>query len=227
MELQSATEASEPLTKDQAAEVALPQPAQLELGAGEASASEARADGASTSDPDAGTEPDDASATPVDRKRIAEQLEALKRKEAELRRALAISDHPELADAIRALEGRAYAVARAEAKMAQGLSKSEERRRDTLEKKLASLREKRAELDAHIGELEAELSSLTEERVRAFEGERRDAMERLLAALGTHEAALRAAGLEASSLVPEIAGFMPEIRALAEALVAKSPRHAS
>ena len=40
-----------------------------------------------------------------DRKKIEEQLGALKRKEAELRRALAIADHPALAEAIRALEG--------------------------------------------------------------------------------------------------------------------------
>src|SRR4051812_26892018 len=49
------------------------------------------------------------------RKRLAEQLEALKRKEAELRRALAVADHPELAEAIRSIEGRAFALSRADA----------------------------------------------------------------------------------------------------------------
>src|SRR5262245_33363436 len=38
-----------------------------------------------------------------DRKRLSEQLEALRRKEAELLRALAITDHPDLADAIRTI----------------------------------------------------------------------------------------------------------------------------
>jgi chromosome segregation ATPase len=156
----------------------------------------------------------------LDRKRIEEQLEALKRRESELRRALAVADHPELAEAIRALEGCAYALSRAEGKLAQGLSKAEERRRETLEKKLAVAREKRAEIDAQIAELEGELATLTEERTRAFEAERQEAMERLLAALGTHTAALATAGLEASALVPELGRWMPEIRGLAEKLVA-------
>jgi hypothetical protein len=160
---------------------------------------------------------------PNTRKRIEEQLEALKRREAELRRELAIADHPELTEPLRVLEGHAYAVARVEAKMAQGLSKAEERRRETLEKKLASAREKRAEIDTQIAELEAELAPLGEARMLAFEAERKDCMERLLAALGTHEGDFQRAGLDTSILVPDLARLMPEVRTLAENL-AKSAR---
>ncbi len=166
----------------------------------------------------------DASAPP-DRKRIEEQLEALKRREFELRRALAVADHPELAEAIRVLEGRAYAVTRVEAKMSQGLSKAEERRRETLDKKLASLRERRSELDAQISEIEAQLAPLGEERTRAFETERREALEQLIAAMSHHHDALHTAGLDAGSLVPEIARWMPEVVVLAEKLaVNATPR---
>ena len=91
-------------------------------------------------DQSSGGEPSEpASVAKPDRRKLEEQLESLKRKEFELRRALTIADHPVLADAIRELEGRAYAVARAEGKLAQGLSKAEERRRDTLEKKLGTI----------------------------------------------------------------------------------------
>jgi hypothetical protein len=176
---------------------------------------------AEPAEPEGAEGADDSQAAKLDRKRIEEQLEALKRRESELRRALAVADHPELSEAIRSLEGCAYALSRAEGKLAQGLSKAEERRRDTLEKKLAGAREKRAEIDAQIAELEGELATLTDERIRAFEAERKEAMERLLAALGTHTAALSTAGLEASALVPELARWMPEIRELAEKLVAE------
>src|SRR4051812_20300377 len=111
----------------------------------------------------------------AERRRLEEQLNALKRREAELRRALAIADHPELADAVRALDGATYSVTRIETKMAQGLSKSEEKRRETVEKKLAQAQEKRAELDTQIADFRAELSALGEERTRAFELERREA----------------------------------------------------
>jgi chromosome segregation ATPase len=178
----------------------------------ELAASEAATEGAEAH------EEGEAANAPSHRKRIEEQLEALKRREAELRRELAVADHPELAEALRVLEGHAYAVARVEAKMAQGLSKAEERRRETLEKKLASAREKRQEIDAQIAELEGELAPLGEARTKAFEAERRDCMERLLAALGTHEAQFQSAGLDSTALVPELARYMPEIRALAESL---------
>ena len=140
---------------------------------------------------------------PNTRRRIEEQLEALKRREAELRRELAVADHPELAEPLRVLEGH---------------SKAEERRRETLEKKLARAREKRMEIDAQIAELEAELAPLGEARMLAFEAERKDCMERLLAALGTHEGDFQRAGLDTSVLVPDLARLMPEVRTLAETL---------
>jgi chromosome segregation ATPase len=151
-----------------------------------------------------------------ERKRLAEQLDALKRKEFELRRALVKADHPELVSAIRAIEGRAYAVSLAEGKLARGYSKSEARRREVVEKKLASLRDKRAELDTQIGALETELGGLGNERLATFESERTQAIEQLVVALGSHVAALDAAGLDAASLIPEIAGWLPEIEAIAK-----------
>jgi len=164
-------------------------------------------------------EPTEPAALGTDKKRLEEQLEALKRKELELRRAIAIADHPELADAIRLLDGRAYALTRVEAKIAQGLSKSEERRKETLEKKLDVLREKSAELSAQIAELSKEHESLVLARVTALEGERRAALHDLVASLGEHSATLSAAGLDAGELVPEIGQRMAEIRAAAEELV--------
>lgn len=167
-------------------------------------------------------EPKQEAAPPgIDRRRLEEQLEALKRRESELRRALAIADHPELAEAIRELEGRAYAISRVEAKLAQGLTKAEERRREAVDKKLSVLREKRAELDSQIAELEKELAALGVERTRAFEAERREALQNLLVTLSTHKAALEAAGLEAVALVPELGAYLPEVYTLAEELSAK------
>jgi chromosome segregation ATPase len=157
----------------------------------------------------------------AERRRLKEQLDALERKQAELRRALAIAEHPGLADALRAVEGRVYAVARAEAKRAQGLSKAEERRRETLEKKLGVARARRDELDAQVAELERELAPLGEARRVAAEGERTEALEALVHALGAHEGAFRAAGLEVAALVPDVARWLPEIRSTAEAIVAR------
>lgn len=164
-------------------------------------------------------EPPEPAAPGVDKRRLEGQLEALKRREFELRRALAVADHPELADAIRVLDGRAYALARVEAKLAQGLSKSEERRKETLEKKLGVLRAKAAELDAQIAELDAEYAVLVGARSTALEAERRAALNNLVACLGEHAAVLSAAGLDAADLVPEIGQRMPEIRAAAQQLV--------
>ena len=152
------------------------------------------------------------------RKKLEEQLEALKRKEVELRRALVIADHPELADAIRILQGRTYALERVEVKLTQGLSKAELRRRETLQKKRVGLDAKRAELDLQISELDAELNALGVERQQGFEAERRQALEELLVALGTHDPALHAAGIEATELVPEMSRWLPEIETLAEKL---------
>ncbi|MFT3923851.1 MAG: hypothetical protein QM778_15065 [Myxococcales bacterium] len=155
----------------------------------------------------------------AERRRIEEQLNALKRREAELRRALAIADHPELAEAVRVLEGACYAVTRVEAKMAQGLSKSEEKRRETVEKKLAQAEEKRLELDAQIAEFKAELHALGEERTQTFEAERRESLVALIASLTAHSGAFESAGLEPGALIPDIARLMPEVRSLAESLV--------
>jgi hypothetical protein len=106
------------------------------------------------------------------RRKLEEQLEALKRKEVELRRALVMADHPELADSIRILQGRTYALERVEVKLALGLTKAELRRRETLQKKLASLADKRAELDAQTLEVQTELDSLGTERQLGYEAER-------------------------------------------------------
>lgn len=154
------------------------------------------------------------------RKQIQDQLEALKRKEAELRRALAIADHPDLTEPLRIVEGRAYAVARVESKMAQGLSKAEEKRRDTLQKKLSGLVTKRDELNTQIEGLEAELRSLIDEREQGFAEERREAMKQLVMALGAHEAAFREADLDLENLMPEIVEWRSELEATAEAMAA-------
>jgi hypothetical protein len=93
------------------------------------------ADAQEPSAPAEGQPKQEAAPQVVDRRRLEEQLEALKRRESELRRALAIADHPELAEAIRELEGRAYAISRVEAKLAQGLTKAEETARSPSSKR--------------------------------------------------------------------------------------------
>ncbi|HKP57484.1 MAG TPA: hypothetical protein VJV78_12220 [Polyangiales bacterium] len=158
----------------------------------------------------------------ANRKRLAEQLDALKRKEFELRRALAAAEHPELADAIRSIELGALAVSRAEGKLAQGFSKGEARRREVIDKKLEALRSKREELDTQIQALQAELAGLGSDRLAGFEAERRAALEQLLIALGAHHDALHIAGLEPNKLVPEIDGWLPELEALAQQLSARA-----
>jgi chromosome segregation ATPase len=159
--------------------------------------------------------PADEDAERNDRKRIEEQLNALRRKEAELLRALAITDHPDLADAIRTIEARVYCVARAEAKLAQGLSKSEARRQEVLTKKLSALREKRAELDTQIASLEADYQELGASRLTDFQRERQDALQSLMIGLAQHEAAIGAAGLDVRALLPEISSLLPELEAIA------------
>ncbi|UJR85787.1 hypothetical protein [Sandaracinus amylolyticus] len=179
---------------------------------------------ASTETPaaESASSPGTVAAEPIsDRRRLQAELDALEKKQAELRRAITIADHPELADAVRVVEGRVYAVTRAEAKMAQGLSKGEERRRETLEKKLAAARAKRDEIDGQIAELERELAPLGEERMRAFEQERRGALEALVSVLGTHDAAFAAAGIDIAALVPDLARWTPELRTVAEEIVAR------
>jgi uncharacterized protein YdcH (DUF465 family) len=177
---------------------------------------EAHADGASADETSA--ESKGAPLSPEqERKRLAEQLQQLKRKEAELRRALAIADHPELTDAIRELEGKAYVVARAEEKLAQPLTGAEERKRERLEKKLAGLRSKREELDAAIAEVEGELAPLGDARLGALEAERTEALNGLFVVLARHAEGLESAGLQAASIIPELERWLPELRAMAEA----------
>jgi chromosome segregation ATPase len=191
-----------------------PQPAESESAETPAEAAPA---GAAAVEPaaDADARGEEPAPTLSERQRIEEQLLTLKRREAELRRALAIADHPALADAIRELEGRVYAVSRAEDKLAQGLSKAEERRRETLERKVATLREKRAELDTQISALDTELAGLGVERTRGFEQERDSALEQLFVAMGIHGGAIEGAGLEAAQLVPELERFLPKVQELA------------
>lgn len=154
-------------------------------------------------------------APPVDdRSRIEAQLEQLKQRECELRRALAIAEHPALADAIHRIEGRAYGVRRVEAKIAQGLSKSEQRKKDTLEKKRAAAVERRAELDAQIAALDAELEPLGQGRITAFETERVEALLRLIAVLDEHQDAIGAVSLDLPSLIPSLAGWQSDIDAI-------------
>lgn len=212
------TEASAAASTEASAETSEPSAESVEAPSESAPAAETAP---SADDAKAEPEPETAAEPISERRRLQEQLEALERKQAELRRALAIADHPELADAIRVVEGRAYAITRAEAKMAQGLSKAEERRRDTLEKKLAAARAKRDELDQQIAELERELAPLGEERMRAFREERRAALEALVSALGQHDAAFAAAGLEVGALVPEVTKWTAELREIAEEIVAR------
>ena len=156
-----------------------------------------------------------------DRKRIEEQLAALERKQAELRRALAIADHPALSEAIRLVAARAYAVERATAKLSQGLSKAEERRKETLEKKLFAAQSKRVDIDAQIAEIETELAPLGEARQQAFRDVRHGALESLTAVLAENEPIFRAAGFEIVALVPEILPWVEEVRAIAEKVISR------
>lgn len=165
--------------------------------------------------PEADAKPD-ADGNSAERRQIEEQLAELERKQSELRRALAIANHPTLADAIREIEGRAYGVSRVETRLAEPLSKPEQRQRAKLEKKIQSLQDKRRALDAQIEELEAQLAPLTHERVDGLRAEHEDALRALFAVLATHSNALDEAGLQAASLVPELERWLPQLRSMAE-----------
>ncbi|MEC7525295.1 MAG: hypothetical protein VYE22_35760 [Myxococcota bacterium] len=158
---------------------------------------------------------DDDAQAEKERLRIEQQLAQLERKQAELKRQLAMASHPELADALREVEGRAYGVTRVEEQLAQPLTKSEERQRAKLEKKLAGAREKRDALDAQITELETELSALSDERVAALQDERRAALHQLFTVLAQHSEGFESAGLQVAELIPELDVWLPELRALA------------
>lgn len=149
------------------------------------------------------------------KRKLEDQLQALKRKEAELRRALVVAEHPKLADAIRLLQGRTYALERSEERLAAGLTKAELRRKETLQKKRAGLEAKRTELDAQIAELDGELLGLGVERQRGYEAEHRQALEELMVALGAHLGEVQAAGLELGELLPDLQRWLPAIEQLA------------
>lgn len=150
-----------------------------------------------------------------ERQRLEEQLQNLKRKEAELRCALIATDHPELAEPVGEIQSRAHAISRVEEKLAQGLSKGEVRRREALEKKLNGLRAKRDELDEQIATLEQEHAELGVERMAQFEAERQEALELLMAAFATHADSLKAAGIDPKSLVPDMQRWWPELESIA------------
>lgn len=217
---QASADASQPDAAQTSAELsqldaaAAPAESQASGEAGESSASEGDAEAAAAKS----EQPSEEELPKNDRKRLAEQLDALRKKEAEILRALAITDHPDLADAIRTIEARVYCVARADAKLAQGLSKSEARRQEVLNKKLTALREKRAELDTQIAALEAEANELGTARLSDFQRERQEALQQLMIALATHDPALEAAGLSAHTLLPELSNLMPELEAIARSV---------
>ncbi len=174
-------------------------------------------------------EPDGA----LDRKRIEEQLALLEKKRLELSRALTVADHPELADPIRMVEGRLYAVSRVEERMREGLSKAEARKVETLGKKRQALLAKKAELDAKRAELDTEvagidreLAGLGEERTLAFEREREQALEALVVMLAQLGPKFDAANVELTAVVPELGARMDEVRAAAHALAHGQPASA-
>lgn len=156
-------------------------------------------------------------AAKAERKRIEEQLAMLEKKQAELRRALAIADHPELGEAIREIEGRIYRASKAQTKLENPLTKSEVRQRDKLAKKLETARAKRAELDQTIASLETELNALGEGRIEGLKAEHDAAVRALFATLARYAEAFESAGLQAANLIPELKAWLPTLRALAEA----------
>ncbi|GAB5545566.1 MAG: hypothetical protein RLP09_33035 [Sandaracinaceae bacterium] len=158
---------------------------------------------------------DEAAQAEKERERIQQQLAQLERKQAELKRALAMANHPDLADALRQVEGRAYGVTRVEEQLAQPLSKGEERQRAKLEKKLGAAREKRAALDAQIAEIEAELGGLVEDRVAELHAQRQTALHQLFTVLAQHSDGFEAAGLKVAELIPELDDWLPELRTMA------------
>ena len=126
-----------------------------------------------------------------------------------------MANHPDLADALRQVEGRAYGVTRVEEQLAQPLSKGEERQRAKLEKKLGAAREKRAALDAQIAEIEAELGGLVEDRVAELHAQRQTALHQLFTVLAQHSDGFEAAGLKVAELIPELDDWLPELRTMA------------
>ena len=86
--------------------------------------------------PSASAGPED---TAAERRRLEAELAAIEKKREELARALIVNAHPELADPIRVLTGRLYAVSRVEERMREPLSKAEVRKVESLGKKREEL----------------------------------------------------------------------------------------
>jgi len=158
----------------------------------------------------------DAAAAHEERQRIERQLRQLKRKEAELRRALIVADHPQLSQPILEVDGRVYAVQQAADRLDSPLTKSEAKKQERLGKKLASLQTKRAALDASIAELETELAQLGEERLASLTADRDAALQKLFVVMGQHAATFDAAGIQVGAVVPDLERWLPAIRAMAE-----------
>lgn len=173
------------------------------------------------------------SETPVvdattERRRLEAELAAIEKKREELAKALIVNAHPELADPIRILTGRLYAVTRVEERMGEPLTKAETRKVESLGKKRESLIAKRAELDAKRAEIETEISTvdhelamLGDERTKGFARERVEALEQLVVTLAQLGPAFDAAGVDPVRLVDGLAARMPEVTTAAEELATR------
>ena len=160
-----------------------------------------------------------------ERQRIEEQLALLEQKKRELSKALVLADHPALQGPIRMIEGRLYAVSRAETQMAAGLSKAEEKRKESLAKKRETLALKKAELEAKLAEaaeqilaIDKDLLALGDERRDAYEAERTSALEALVVVLSQHGREFDAVKVDPASIVEGLAARMGEVHATAERL---------
>ncbi len=163
-----------------------------------------------------------------ERRRLEAELAAIEKKREELARALIVNAHPELADPIRVLTGRLYAVARVEERMREPLSKGETRKLESLGKKRESLLAKRAELDAkraevesEIGTVDHELSLLGDERTKGFGRERDEALEQLVVSLAQLGPVFDGAGVDPVRVVDGLEARMPEVKLAAEELATR------
>lgn len=154
-----------------------------------------------------------------DRDRIVRQLEQLKRREAELRRALIVADHPALDAPIREVDGRVYGVHMASERLDAPLTKGEQKKIERIEKKLETAKAKRAELDLAIEELGGELRALREDRRATLEGQRDEALSNLLTTLAEHAPTFEAVGMQISEVIPELEPLLPKLREMAEGKV--------
>ena len=160
-----------------------------------------------------------------ERQRIEEQLALLEQKKRELSKALVLADHPALQGPLRTIEGKLYAVSRVETQMAAGLSKSEEKRKESLAKKREMLALKKADLAAKLAEIEdqilvidKDLLALGDDRRDAFEAERTSALEALVMVLSQHGRVFDTAKVDPASIVEGLAARMGEVQETAERL---------